>query len=127
MTQTAYDLAGGEEGIKRLAQAFYDKVFADPQLLPLFKDPDEDHAGRLALWLTELFGGPPLHSQRRGGFAQVVQAHEGGKFTQLQRDHWLEHMLSACKEQGLPEDLMVSFERYLDQSSRAAMLHSNMT
>lgn len=81
----------------------------------------------MALWLGELFGGPPIHSQQRGGFAQVVHAHEGGRFTQTQRDHWLGHMLGSAKELGLPEDLMASFTRYLENSSSAAMYHSNRT
>ncbi len=127
MSATPLELVGGEEEVTRLADLFYDKVFADPLLLPLFQDPTDDHAGRLALWLTELFGGPREHSARRGGFGALVRSHTGLKITQAQRDRWLEHMLKSCAELGWSKEVMGLFEPYLSRSSHAAMVHSNFS
>ena len=75
------DDIGGPAVVDRLADRFYTRVLSDPLLRPLFRDPDEDHAGRMAWFLTELFGGEPLHSERRGGFSTMVAAHRGLKIT----------------------------------------------
>ena len=56
VAESLYELAGGEED--RLAGKFYAPFLADPLLLPLFRDPEEDHAGRMALFLIEVLGGP---------------------------------------------------------------------
>ena len=42
-----YVLAGGAAGMQKLAEAFYGRVLIDPIMLPLFRDPTEDHAGRI--------------------------------------------------------------------------------
>src|SRR5690606_8315466 len=47
MPETLYDLAGGAEGMQRLATAFYAYVFDDPLMLPLFHDLNDDHVGRM--------------------------------------------------------------------------------
>lgn len=125
MSKTLFEMAGGEEGIHRLCSRFYDKVFADPLLVPLFEEPDADHAGRLAYWLIELLGGPPRHQEKRGGFSKVVASHYGLKISEEQRQRWLAHMLRTCEEEGWPDDLMDSFRSYLDVGTRAAMHNSN--
>lgn len=45
--ESYYDLAGGAEGMQKLAEAFYGRVLTDPAMLPLFRDPTEDHAKRM--------------------------------------------------------------------------------
>lgn len=127
MAQTLFDAVGGEAAVSALANGFYAKVFADPLLVTLFDDRDEDHAGRLAMWFTELLGGPALHSQNRGGFGVVVQHHEGRRITPEQLDRWLTYMLETCEEQGWPDDAMAVFRPYLQRSARAAAIHSNYT
>ena len=115
------DDIGGPAVVDRLADRFYTRVLSDPLLRPLFRDPDEDHAGRMAWFLTELFGGEPLHSERRGGFSTMVAAHRGLKITEAQRQGWVAHMLAAAEEVGLPPAAMVEYAAYLGQGSRLAM------
>ncbi len=76
MTTPAYDIIGGTDKIQLLAEAFYQRVLTDPDLLPLFRDLTENHAERMGWWLIEIFGGPRVHSTQRGGFARMVHAHE---------------------------------------------------
>src|SRR5258706_8075893 len=112
-SKTLYELAGGAEGMQKLAQACYTRVFSDPVMVPLFRDPDEDHAGRMALWLGEFFGGPASHSRERGGFVTVVTAHEGLDISSEQRDHWIQHMLAACAEVQLSQEVMTYFSPHI--------------
>jgi len=115
-----YDRAGGAPAIERLCRRFYERVFADPILTPLFRDPGEDHAERLALWLTELLGGPPLHTQERGGFAVMRGAHAGLKITGAQRKAWAAHMHAAAVDVGLPDDFRRAFMPHIEGGSTFA-------
>ena len=124
MGETMFELAGGEAGLRRLAEAFYRRVFADPVMVPLFRDPTEDHAGRMALWLTEFFGGPAVHTRQRGGFPTAIQAHSDLDITDTQRQHWIEHMLAASQEVGLPTEVMAFWEPHVHFGARAAQYHS---
>src|SRR6476660_3553200 len=88
MGTTMYELAGGAAGIRRLTDRFYALVFADDLLAPLFHQHDDHHADRLAMWLTELFGGPAEHSEQRGGFEVMEGAHHNLQITEPQRARW---------------------------------------
>lgn len=124
MTKTLFELAGGTPALTRLASEFYDRVLADSLLRPLFRDPTEDHAGRLAHWLIELTGGPPLHSESRGGFATMVRAHAGLGIAEEQRRRWVEHMRAACQAAALPPDVASALLDHLEGVSYAAMRQS---
>jgi hemoglobin len=124
MPETLYDLAGGAEGMLRLAAIFYRYVFDDPLMLPLFKDPDEDHVGRMALWLGEFFGGPRAHTQQRGGFSTLVSVHEPLNISDAQRDRWINYMMAACEEAKMPEEVINYFTPFIYSGARAAQRNS---
>jgi hemoglobin len=124
MVASYYELAGGAAGMQNLAKAFYDRVFADPIMLPLFRDPTEDHTGRMALWLGEFFGGPYEHTKQRGGFYTVIDAHSHLKISNEQRDHWISHMQAACEEVDMPDEVMDFFAPHIHFGARAAQNHS---
>ena len=120
MTETLYDLAGGAEGMKSLATVFYRYVFDDPLMLPLFHDPNEDHVGRMALWLGEFFGGPSEHSQQRGGFYTVAAVHQPLDISDAQRDRWINYMMAACEEVKMPDVVIDFFTPHIYSGARAA-------
>jgi hemoglobin len=124
MAESLYELAGGADGMQRLAATFYAYVFDDPLMLPLFRDPDEDHVGRMALFLGEFFGGPREHSRQRGGFYTAVAVHEPLNISDAQRDRWINYMLAACEDVNLPEAVMKAFTPFIYSGARAAQLHS---
>ena len=124
MVESFYELAGGKEGMQRLAAAFYRRVFDDPLMLPLFADPTEDHVGRMALWLGEFFGGPIEHTKQRGGFYTTVAVHEPLDISDAQRDRWINDMLAACQEVHLPEVVLDFFTPFIYSGARAAQRHS---
>ncbi|MBL0923771.1 MAG: oxidoreductase [Sphingomonadaceae bacterium] len=125
MSQTLFSAVGGEAAMRTLAVHFYDKVFADPSLVRLFARPDEDHAGRLAAWFTELTGGPTLHSQTRGGFRTMAMSHFGLKISEAQRRQWIAYMREACVECGWPAAITDQFVGYLNTHSNFVVRESN--
>ena len=120
-----YDLAGGGERVTALADAFYRRVLADPLLVPLFRDPSEDHAGRMALFLTELLGGPAGHTAERGGPSRMFAAHRGLRIAEAQRARWVEHMTAAVAEVDLHPVVRDALADYVAFGSRAAMSTSH--
>ena len=124
MAETYYELSGGAEGMQQLAGAFYRRVFADPVMLPLFADPNEDHVGRMALWLGEFFGGPSEHTQQRGGFYTVISVHGGLRINDAQAQRWVDYMLAACEEVGIPDEVMEFFTPHIHFGVLAAQRHS---
>jgi hemoglobin len=124
MPESLYELAGSREGMQRLATAFYRHVFDDPLMLPLFRDPNEDHAGRMALWLGEFFGGPSEHTKQRGGFYTTIAVHEPLNISDAQRDRWINYMMAACEEVNLPDAVVDFFTPFIYSGARAAQRHS---
>ena len=116
-----YELAGGAAGIRRLTDRFYALVFADDLLAPLFHQHDDHHADRLAMWLTELFGGPAEHSEHRGGFEVMRGAHHDLRITEQQRARWAELMFHAAVEEGLPEEFRRRLVPYIEGGSTFAL------
>jgi len=124
MTETLYDLAGGAEGMQRLAATFYRYVFDDPLMLPLFNDPNEDHVGRMALFLGEFFGGPREHTKQRGGFYTAVAVHQPLSISDAQRDRWINYMMAACEEAQMPQAVIDYFTPFIYSGAHAAQRNS---
>src|SRR5690349_21100840 len=110
MENSIFEVAGGEKGLDALADAFYRRMLADPLMIPLFARPDDDHAGRMALFLGEYMGGHAEHTRLRGGDATMARIHEGLKISDEQRERWKEHMRAACKEVNMPAEFLEYFE-----------------
>lgn len=124
MPETLYDLAGGAEGMQRIASIFYGYVFDDPLMLPLFHNPDDDHVGRMALWLGEYFGGPREHSKQRGGFYTMVAVHAPLSISDAQRDRWINYMMAACEEANMPQAVIDYFTPFIYSGALAAQRNS---
>ncbi|WP_433617934.1 group II truncated hemoglobin [Dactylosporangium sp. CA-139114] len=123
MTPTRYEWAGGEAALERLTDVFYAKVLADPALAPVFAHMDPGHAHFVAMWLGEVFGGPAAYTARRGGYPHMLGEHLGRAITEAQRRRWLELMMDAADEAGLPGDpeFRAAFVGYLEWGTRLAV------
>lgn len=124
MTKTLYELAGGAEAMQRIATVFYGYVLDDPLMLPLFHDPNDDHVGRMALWLGEFFGGPAEHTRQRGGFSTLVAVHEPLTISDAQCDRWINYMMAACEQAGMPEEVIAYFNPFIYSGALAAQRNS---
>ena len=65
--RTIYEAAGGAEAFELLVDRLYRRVLEEPLLRPLFVSMPPEHVHNVALWLGEVFGGPPTYSEGRGG------------------------------------------------------------
>jgi hemoglobin len=114
-TQSIYEYAGGAAAFQRLVERFYPKVRADALLAPLFAHFTDEHAQRVALWLGEVFGGPPRYTQEWGGHHDILVRHGGLDITEPQRARWAELMIETAREQLPPEPkLQRRFTDYIE-------------
>jgi len=120
-TPTIYEYAGGAPAFRRLVERFYEKVRADALLAPLFATFTEEHLNGVALWLGEVFGGPPLYSQERGGHLGILVRHGGLGIGEAQRARWSELMVATAREELPPEPrLQRRFADYIEWGTRVA-------
>ncbi|MFD8425388.1 group II truncated hemoglobin [Streptomyces sp. NPDC059466] len=123
---TLYAWAGGAEAFDRLTDVFYDKVLKDEVLGPVFAGMAPEHAAHVALWLGEVFGGPPAYSETQGGHGHMVAKHFGRNITETQRRRWVNLLQDAADEARLPADaeFRSAFLAYAEWGTRLAVYFS---
>ena len=123
---TLYEWAGGPGAFEALCAAFYRRVVVDDLLAPLFARMDPEHARYVALWLAEVFGGPPAYSTERGGYPNMMRRHLGLGITEAQRRRWVNLMMDAADEVDLPADpeFRAAFAGYVEWGTRIALANS---
>ncbi|MCT2581861.1 group II truncated hemoglobin [Actinophytocola gossypii] len=123
---TLYEWAGGADAIEKLFQVFYERVPQDELLAPLFAGMDPDHAKHVAAWVGEVFGGPRVYSEHRGGHPHMVAKHLGRGITEQQRRRWVALLQETADEVGLPDDpeFRSAFVGYLEWGTRMAVIFS---
>lgn len=121
-----YEWAGGRVALKRLIAVFYVKVFADALLKPVFAQMGPDHPKHVAAFIGEVFGGPDDFSRQHGGHVGMITKHLGKHLTEQQRRRWMELLLDAADEVGLPSDpeFRSAFVSYIEWGTRLAVNNS---
>jgi hemoglobin len=75
---SVFEFAGGEPAFLALAEAHHRRCLADPVLEhPFSHQLHADHVERLAAYWAEVFGGPPLYTERFGGHSAMLGMHAG--------------------------------------------------
>lgn len=102
-----YDLLGGEDGIRRLVDRFYDLMDTAPEAT----DVRALHAASLKRSREKLFwylsgwtGGPPLYEERFG-HPRLRMRHFPFAIGARERDQWLWCMDRALDEHEMPDAL----------------------
>jgi truncated hemoglobin YjbI len=123
---TLYDWAGGAEALERLFTRFYELVLEDELLLPLFAGMDAGHPAHVASWIGEVFGGPATYTAERGGYENMLGHHLGLAITEPQRRRWVNLLVDAADEVGLPGDaeFRSAFMAYVEWGTRLAVENS---
>jgi hemoglobin len=98
-----YAHAGGDEGLHRLEEIFYDKALADPVLSALFTERRPHHVEHLSWFTAETFGGPDRFT-RELGFQYIIDVHRGLNIDEEQRQRFVDLYLESLDEAGLPAD-----------------------
>lgn len=96
---TLYDQIGAEK-INQLVNAFYPRVYADPDLSPLFEGDMNEIMRKQRMFLTQFLGGPALYSDEFGPPA-MRQRHLPFEITPKRAQCWLRCMGEAFAEIGL--------------------------
>jgi truncated hemoglobin YjbI len=124
---TMFEWCGGLPALTRMTRLFYEKLVPeDPLLAPLFATMSPDHPERVAAWLGEVFGGPPLYSDTCGGYQRMLAQHVGKELTEEKRARWAALIQRAAEETGLPSDpeFRSAFASYIEWGSRIAVENS---
>jgi hemoglobin len=123
---TLYEWAGGQEAFERLTAAFYPRVREDELVGPLFANMPEDHPHHVAIWLSEVFGGPADYTEHHGGYPHMMRRHLGLGITKEQRTRWMALMAQAADDAGLPDDpeFRSAFMAYFEWGTRIALANS---
>jgi truncated hemoglobin YjbI len=124
---TLLEWAGGYPALLRTTRIFYGRyVPEDPLLAPLFASMSPDHPERVAAWLSEVFGGPALYSERYGGYARMSGRHLNRALTEEQRSRWVQLLCRSADDAELPDDpeFRAAFVAYLEWGSRIAKENS---
>jgi hemoglobin len=121
-----YEWAGGQVALQQLTEIFYRKVKADPLLQPVFAQMDARHPQHVAQFIGEVFGGPRLYSEQRGGHAHMIGQHLERHLSEPMRRQWINLLLDAADEAGLPADpeFRSSFLSYIEWGTRLAVINS---
>ena len=124
---TLYEWAGRAVAIRRLMDAFYDRVEADDLLAPLFGGTvTEQHRAHVVLWWGEVFGGPAEYTERLGGYPTMLAHHRDLRITPEQRFRFASLLSLAADDAGLPDDpeFRAAFVGYVEWGTRLALANS---
>lgn len=114
--QSVYELAGGDPVFRKLVDIFYERVADDYVLRPMFPENLEEGKEWQFLFLTQFFGGPARYQQQRG-HPRLRMRHMPFRIDSTARDHWLQHMLAAVDEAGVPEPARREMRNYFERAS----------
>ena len=114
-----FDQLGGEEGIRRLVDRFYDLMDTSPEAVnvrALHAASLKRSREKLYMYLTGWTGGPPLY-ENQYGHPRLRMRHMGFAVTPAARDAWLTHMLAAVDTLDLEPDDEAMLREYLTRAA----------
>ena len=124
---TLFEWAGGTPAVRRLIDAFYDRVEGDDLLSPFFPGGvSEDHRAHVVLWWSEVLGGPADYTERLGGYPRMLSHHRNLRITAEQRFRFASTMSQAADDAQLPDDpeFRAAFVGYVEWGTRLALQNS---
>ena len=125
--KTLHEWAGGDEAIRRMIDAFYDRVESDELLSPFFPGGvSEEHRAHVTAWWCEVFGGEARYTEELGGYESMLAHHRGLGITSEQRFRFASLLSLAADDASLPDDpeFRSAFVAYVEWGTRIAMHNS---
>ena len=107
MDRSVFDAADGMPGLRRLAEAWHERVMADEVVSHAFSHGFHPrHTQRLAAYWAEALGGPPAYTDAYGDETSVARMHSGnGVHEEMDR------RAIACFDQALVDAGLASDDR----------------
>ena len=106
-TPTPFELLGGDTGIRRLVDRFYDLIDSAPEaatIRALHAKSLKSAREKLYLYLTGWTGGPPVYVEKYG-HPRLRARHLPFPISTRERDEWLWCMDRALDEHDMPDEL----------------------
>lgn len=103
--------AGGESGIRRLIDSFFDRMSSDERFATIYALHPEDKEisrDKLARFLCGWLGGPKLYNEKYGAIG-IPRVHAHLAIATPERDQWLTCMTESVAEQPFAPE----FKKYL--------------
>ena len=119
MSESAFELMGGEAGVRALVDSFYDRMSLDERfadILALHPVPLDGSRDKLYWFLCGWMGGPDLYIERFG-HPRLRARHLPYPIASRERDQWLLCMAEAMADVNVPQPL---FDRLLESFSSTA-------
>ena len=113
--QTLFERVGGKQAIAELVDKFYDRVVADPELKPFFKNVSMDKIRRMQReFFSAALDGPIIYTGRPLGYV-----HHGRGITKHHFSLYVGHLIHtlqgcALKEQDV-QDIISRISTYADE------------
>lgn len=107
----SFRAAGGEAGIFRLVDNFFDRMGNDARFKTIWQMHPDDNAisrDKLARFLCGWLGGPKLYREKYGAIG-IPRVHAHLSIAAPERDQWLTCMSESVAEQPFADD----FKKYL--------------
>lgn len=118
---TSYRTMGGEEGIRKLVDAFYAAMATRPDSRRIFEMHPRDieiSAAKLTAFLCGWLGGPKRFAERYGRSIRLPMAHAHLDVGPAERDAWLACMTDAIATMDVPEDFKAYFMREVSRPAQ---------
>ena len=115
MNNTPYQLLDGEDGVRRLCEAFYDCMEQLPEAADIRRMHGEDLSGirqKLFEFLSGWLGGPHLYAQKYGSIC-MTGPHRPFAIGPKERDQWLLCMDRALEQVGASEEVKTMLKQPL--------------
>jgi hemoglobin len=122
-----FEWAGGEPAIRRMIDAFYDRVEADELLSPFFPGGvGEQHRAHVTVCWVDVLGGPDVYTEELGGYEAMLAHHRDLGITGEQRFRFASLMSLAADDADLPADpeFRAALVGYLEWGTRIAVHNS---
>ncbi|MBR2691645.1 MAG: group II truncated hemoglobin [Aquamicrobium sp.] len=119
-----YEAIGGDDGLDRLVQAFYDIIEQDEDAQELHLLHRRGHGvahSRIEQfdYLSGFLGGPQHYVQRHG-HSRLREIHEHVPIRPKMRDLWLKCMAKAVAEAGIAEPTASQLMQHLGRAAEVA-------
>lgn len=106
-TVTIYELLG-ERRIYRLVDEFYQRVYADEVLAPIFENTIiEEVKDKQFRFLCQFLGGPQHYSMKYG-HPRMRMRHMPHRIDNAAKEAWLSCMKAAIETLDIPEELKIA-------------------
>lgn len=105
--QAAFEMLGGLEGVRALANSFYDTMSSMPEarrIRDMHPSNLETTCENFTLFLCGWLGGPPLYKEKYGSL-NLTGLHALLKINEPERDMWLSCMDQAIEKQNIDDEL----------------------